>query len=106
MAQPPFDDQPELEPDDEEFIPQPELNEPPARSNAAADEATLAHEPLFSALLKRVVQQQDAQSGEPDIVLRDYVEFVAPQLSLLLAHKTAKGGNFVIDKRAEGVSEE
>lgn len=106
MGQPPFDDQPELEPDDEEYVYQPELGRPIDKPSAAADEATFAREPLFSALLKRVIQQQDEQSGEPDIVLRDYVELVAPQLSLLLAHKTAKGGNFVIDKRAEGVSEE
>ncbi len=62
---------------------------------------TLAPEPLFSALLKRAVEKIDPD----DAVLQDYASCVAPRLSELLGHKTAKGGNFVVDKRAEGVTD-
>lgn len=41
-----------------------------------------------------------------DAVLRDYATHVAPQLSTLLAHVTAKGGNFAQQKRDEGLSAE
>jgi CRISPR-associated protein Csc3 len=61
----------------------------------------LTEEPLFSTLLKRAI----AKIEPDDVVLRDFAAFVAPRLSNLLANKTAKGGNFVVDKRAEGVTE-
>jgi CRISPR-associated protein Csc3 len=105
MEATPFDDRSSFEPDDDDFQLVAGLDEAIDTQVIEADDA-LAPEPLFSVLLKRVIRQHDQQSGQPDRVLRDYVELVAPQLSILLADKTAKGGNFVIDKRAEGVSEE
>lgn len=54
-------------------------------------------EPLFSLLLKDAVDPEDQ-------VLRDYAEHVAPRLSALLGHKSAKGGNFVRDKLNDGLT--
>jgi len=75
---------------DDPFIPQ---------ENA---EPQLAAEPLFSVLLKRAVAQIDPD----DQVLLDFATHVAPALSLHLAHKTAKGGDFITAMRAEGKAEE
>lgn len=72
------------------------------RQRRSDDVLERSPEPLFSVLLRRAVNKIDPD----DQVLRDYVDYVVPLLSEHLAHKTAKGGNFVIDKRAEGVSEE
>ncbi|HAJ38526.1 MAG TPA: hypothetical protein DCL15_22900 [Chloroflexi bacterium] len=54
-------------------------------------------EPLFVALLRNAVQKQWGQ----DKVLDDFVSFVAPPLSELLGHVTAKGGDFAARKRAD-----
>jgi len=56
-------------------------------------------EPLFTTLLRRSV----SQIWGDDPVMADFVEHVATPLSILLGHKTAKGGDFVIEKMAEGV---
>lgn len=62
--------------------------------------AQLVEEPLFGTLLQRAVRKVDPD----DAVLLDYARVVAPQLSRLLAHKTAKGGDFVLDRAAQGIS--
>lgn len=59
----------------------------------------LANEPLFSTLLRRSVERL----WPGDAVLRDFVDYVAGPLSANLGHVTAKGGDFVVDKAAEGV---
>jgi len=53
-------------------------------------------EPLFVAMLRNAVQKQ----WGADPVLDDFVSFVAPPLSELLGHVTAKGGDFAAKKRA------
>ena len=69
------------------------------------DEATakktiaLANEPMFSSLLRRSVEK--LWPGDP--VLHDFVQYVAGPLSAQLGHVTAKGGDFVVEKAAEGV---
>jgi len=84
--------------DDEQYIA--EIDE--TESVGVNESHHLASEPLFSVLLRRATETLDPD----DTVLHDYVQFVAPRLSEVLAHKTAKGGDFVIDKHAAGVSEE
>ncbi len=66
------------------------------------DAPKLANEPLFAVLLQRAVRRVDPD----DAVLLDYACLVAPALSRLLAHKTAKGGNFVVEREAQGVSKQ
>ncbi|MCB9148506.1 MAG: type I-D CRISPR-associated protein Cas10d/Csc3 [Caldilineaceae bacterium] len=56
-------------------------------------------EPIFTTLLRRSINQLWGD----DPVMVDFVEHVATPLSILLGHKTAKGGDFVIEKMAEGV---
>ena len=73
-----------------------------AEALATADTPTLADEPLFAVLLQRAVQRVDPGDG----VLRDYARLVAPALSRSLAHKTAKGGNFVVEREAQGISKQ
>lgn len=67
--------------------------------DSVPDEQTdgLAREPLFSELFRKVVDSDDK-------VLSSYADTVVPRLSTLLAHVTAKGGAFVQQKRAEGMS--
>jgi CRISPR-associated protein Csc3 len=71
-------------------------------ADAAPTEATsashLAEEPLFSALLRRAV----AAVWGDDPVMHDFVTCVAPPLSALLGHVTAKGGDFSEAMRAAG----
>lgn len=73
-----------------------------AEALANTETPALAAEPLFSVLLQRAVQRVDPE----DSVLHDYARLVAPALSRLLAHKTAKGGNFVVEREAQGVSKQ
>ena len=73
-----------------------------AEALVTADAPKLADEPLFAVLLQRAVRRVDPD----DVVLLDYARLVAPALSRLLAHKTAKGGNFVVEREAQGVSKE
>lgn len=56
-------------------------------------------EPLFTTLLRRSISQLWGN----DPVMADFVDHVATPLSILLGHETAKGGDFVIEKMAEGV---
>lgn len=62
------------------------------------EEELLAPEPLFTALLRRTLIER----GEEDGVLRDIVEHLATPISVLLAGKSAKGGQFAKEKAAEG----
>ncbi|MBV7337665.1 type I-D CRISPR-associated protein Cas10d/Csc3 [Chloroflexi bacterium TSY] len=55
-------------------------------------------EPLFTTLLRGSIHQLWAD----DPVMLDFVDHVATPLSILLGHKTAKGGDFVLEKLAEG----
>jgi len=57
----------------------------------------LPPEPLFSALLRRVVHRL----WPDDPVLTDFVTHVAPRLSAELAVKSAKGGKFAAEKAQE-----
>lgn len=68
-------------------------------SDDIASDIQLTSEPMFSALLRRVVHQLWGD----DPVLHDFVTHVAPRLSDLLGHVAAKGGDFVLEKRATGV---
>jgi CRISPR-associated protein Csc3 len=88
------DDEPEVTPEEAWAA------EQAAAREAAEDEQQelLAAEPLFSALLKRTL----AKTSPDDAVLQDYASMVVPNLSLELAHKTAKGGDFAREHRAEG----
>ncbi len=65
-------------------------------------EPKLADEPLFVWLLRQAVYK----TNPDDTVLQEYVNLVAPNLSEHLALKTAKGGKFVAERRAEGMSED
>lgn len=62
----------------------------------------LAAEPLFALLLREAVHAIDPD----DRVLGDYAHIVAPQLSALLGHTAAKGGNFAVRKREDGAPAE
>lgn len=73
-----------------------------AEALATADTPKLADEPLFGVLLQRAVRRVDPD----DVVLLDFARLVAPALSRLLAHKTAKGGKFVVEREAQGVSKQ
>jgi CRISPR-associated protein Csc3 len=66
---------------------------------AEAEELELAPEPLFTALLRQAVHEQMAT----DPVLRDIVEILATPLSMHLAAKQAKGGDFAAKKAKEGI---
>jgi CRISPR-associated protein Csc3 len=59
---------------------------------------TLAPEPLFSALLREAV----SKLWPDDPVMADFVTHVAAPLSDHLGHTGAKGGDFVVDRRAAG----
>lgn len=83
----PFDDSEEES--SEPFDP---LSEPPETNQPA-----LALEPIFSLLLKQAIEPGDH-------VLRDYAAHVVPRLSAHLGHVAAKGGDFVQQKLAEGLS--
>lgn len=74
----------------------------PELAHVSTAQPVLAAEPLFSGLLKRAIAQLDPN----DQVLQDFATHVGPALSLFLAHTTAKGGDFVAELRAKGVSEE
>ncbi|MFQ5858359.1 MAG: type I-D CRISPR-associated protein Cas10d/Csc3 [Anaerolineae bacterium] len=65
-------------------------------TEAPADDE-LPPEPLFSALLRRVVYRL----WPDDPVLADFVTHVAPRLSVELAVKSAKGGEFAAEKAQE-----
>jgi CRISPR-associated protein Csc3 len=70
-----------------------------AAANAApAPTPTLSKEPLFSVLFGQAVNREDR-------VLRDYADYVVSHLSEQLAHVTAKGGEFVQQKRDQGLSD-
>jgi len=69
----------------------------PLSEVSESDQPALGPEPIFSALLKQVVERDDQ-------VLRDYATHVAPRLSALLGHVAAKGGEFVQQKLADGLS--
>lgn len=59
---------------------------------------TLDSEPMFVALLRQAVGQIWGQ----DLVMNDFVNYVAPPLSDLLGHVSAKGGNFAAEMKALG----
>ncbi len=71
-------------------------------SKAATNDPEIADEPLFVWLLRQAV----CKTNPDDAILQEYVDLVAPQLSEHLALKTAKGGDFVAERRAEGMSED
>lgn len=60
---------------------------------------SLASEPLFSALLRDVVTRQWPEDG----VMADFVEQVAGPISDHLGHFGAKGGEFVVQRRVQGL---
>ncbi len=66
--------------------------------DAGSDDEELTSEPLFSALLRQTIRQL----WDSDPVVLDFVDYVAGPISDHLGHVTAKGGDFVIDKAAEG----
>ncbi|MBX3001344.1 MAG: type I-D CRISPR-associated protein Cas10d/Csc3 [Caldilineaceae bacterium] len=76
-------------------------------ANAAIEEETeieklgsgLASEPIFSALLRIAATKLWGN----DTVINDFVTHVAPTLSDLLGHVTAKGGIFAEEMQAKGV---
>lgn len=61
----------------------------------------LSREPLFSRLLKQAVHKTDPN----DTILQEFINQVVPNISLYLADKTAKGGEFVQALREAGVDE-
>ena len=61
---------------------------------------SIASEPLFSNLLQAAI----AKIAPDDVVLAEYAREVVPQISRLLGHVSAKGGNFVIEKQLDGTS--
>lgn len=65
---------------------------PPAPAHHAA--TPTAGVPIFAALLQRAIAEIDPADG----VLNDYAAHVVPNLTRLLAHNTAKGGNFAAAK--------
>ena len=70
-----------------------------ARDKGPEEEISLAPEPLFSALLRDVIVKQ----WPDDKVMADFVEYVAGPISDHLGHVGAKGGEFVIERRAKGL---
>ena len=64
-----------------------------------AEKPKLTPEPLFSMLLREVIDPND-------VVLSDFALHVAPRLSELLGHVAAKGGNFAVRKREGGTPAE
>lgn len=62
---------------------------------------TLSEEPIFVALLRMAA----AKLWGNDAVINDFVTYVAPNLSDLLGHVTAKGGIFAEEMRAAGVKD-
>lgn len=84
---------PEIE---EDYLPGFELKE---ESAAEQEEISLASEPLFSALLRDVVARQ----WPDDKVMADFVQHVAGPMSDHLGHFGAKGGEFVEERRAQGL---
>lgn len=61
---------------------------------------TLADEPLCAALLRQAIQKL----WPDDTVMADFVTHVAGPLSSLLGTESAKGGNFVVQRREAGLS--
>lgn len=78
-------------------LPEDEIDFSEEESEVEQGDRTWPDEPLFVALLRNAVQKQWGQ----DRVLDDFVSFVAPPLSELLGHVTAKGGDFAARKRAD-----
>ncbi len=70
--------------------------------SSPASDAGLAPEPMFSALLR----QAAAKLWGDDPVMTDFVMQVAPNLSELLGHVAAKGGDFVEQMKAAGKNTE
>jgi CRISPR-associated protein Csc3 len=64
-----------------------------------SSEITLAAEPIFATLLRIAA----AKLWGDDAVINDFVTHVAPNLSDLLGHVTAKGGIFAEERQAKGV---
>ena len=60
--------------------------------------ATIADEPIFSALLRDVV----AKLWEDDVVMADFVTYIAAPLSEQLGHFAAKGGEFAEEHQLAG----
>lgn len=71
-------------------------------SKASSEELSLADEPLFVWLLRQAVYK----TNPDDAILKEYIDLVAPNLSEHLTLKTAKGGDFVTERRVEGMSED
>ncbi|MBX3054211.1 MAG: type I-D CRISPR-associated protein Cas10d/Csc3 [Caldilineaceae bacterium] len=67
-------------------------------SDSETGETSLAPEPIFSALLRTAARKLWGD----DPVIDDFVTHVAPHLSDLLGHVTAKGGIFAEEMRAAG----
>lgn len=84
---------PEIE---EDYLPGFELEEEGA---AEQGEIPLAPESLFSALLRDVVAKQ----WPDDKMMADFVEHIAGPMSDHLGHFGAKGGEFVEERRAQGL---
>jgi CRISPR-associated protein Csc3 len=66
------------------------------------EKISLASEPLFSSLLRDVVAKQ----WSDDEVMADFVEYVAGPMSDHLGHFGAKGGEFVEERKAQGLKVE
>lgn len=64
----------------------------------APERVALTTEPLFAGLLRQAVEKL----WPGDAVMADFVTHIGPHLSSELALKTAKGGQFVEERRAEG----
>ena len=73
------------------------LGDPEDTIDESTKAIVLAPEPLFSNLLRSAV----ASLWGDDAVMHDFVNWVAPNLSSQLGHKTAKGGDFFLKKLAE-----
>ena len=69
------------------------------KDRAKEEELSLASEPLFSALLRDVIVKQ----WPDDKVMDDFVEYVAGPMSDHLGHVGAKGGEFVVERRTQGL---
>jgi CRISPR-associated protein Csc3 len=74
------------------------LGEAPRRDEQA-ERPRLAAEPLFGLLLRQAIDRDD-------LVMADYAQHVAPRIAALLGHVAAKGGDFVVKKRAAGAPAE
>ena len=82
----------------EPFDPEEDLTEAAAEllsQRESSEKPKLTQQPLFALLLQESIDPDDS-------VLADFARSVAPQLSSLLGHVAAKGGNFAIRKREEG----